>query len=79
MAAGLTNPRLTLGGNARLVHYRINGVCVESLIRLRPGHVVEIQVGEGADGRVRRAWVATWSVTRLGSDGPTYAGVCEWT
>ncbi len=78
MAAGLTNPRLTLGGNARLVYYRINGVCVESILRLRPGHAVEIQLGDGADERVRHACVATWTVTRLGSDGPTYAGICEW-
>ncbi|HEX5217856.1 MAG TPA: hypothetical protein VFV98_20485 [Vicinamibacterales bacterium] len=78
MAAGLTNPRLTLGGNARLVHYRINGIFVESAVRLRPGHAVEIQLREGEDGRVRWASVATWAVARLGSDGPTYAGVCEW-
>jgi len=78
VAASLTNPRLTLGGNARLVYYRINGICVESALRLRPGHAVEIELGEGKDGRVRCASVATWTVARLGSDGPTYAGVCEW-
>ncbi len=78
MAASLINPRLTLGGNARLVHYRINGICVESALRLRPGHAVEIQFGEGENGRVRCASVATWTVAHLGSDGPTYAGMCEW-
>lgn len=78
MAASLTYPRLALGHNARFVEATIRGIRVESSVRLRPGHLVEIQDDRRVEGRVRRACVASWAVARLGSDGPTFSGVCEW-
>jgi len=47
-------------------------------VRLRPGQVLEFVWSDGTKERSRRGCVLSWSVTRLGSEGPTYAGQCQW-
>lgn len=72
--------RLHLGRHLRVVSQTSDGVLLEGSARLRPGHVLDLVLEDAADagGVVRRVFVQSWMVTRLGSDGPMYSGHCRW-
>ena len=73
----MTEHRLRLGRQIGLLCETDDGVDIEGRVRLRPGQLVELVV-EDADRPARRARVVSWSVKRLGKDGPTYHGHCQW-
>ena len=72
--------RLQIGHQVRVVGETGDGIRLEGSTRLRPGYPVDLLLDAtpGAIGPIRRVFVMTWSVSRLGSDGPTYAGQCLW-
>jgi hypothetical protein len=70
--------RLRLNQHLRVVSETKQELQLESPVRLRPGQVIELVWPHGAEERCRRAFVLTWSVTRLGKEGPTYGGRCHW-
>ena len=76
----MTGPRLQVGRQLRVVSEALDIVHVEGRARLRPGQVIELLLDTlpGVEARVRRARVLSWSVARLGKDGPTYEGRCQW-
>ncbi len=72
--------RIQLGEKMRVVTETPDGLQLESAARLRPGQIVEF-VSDAArpTGEVARgACVISWSVVRLGKDGPVYHGLCRW-
>lgn len=76
----MTGRRIQLGRQVRILEETRDGLRLEGLTRLRPGQVIELVPMAGADTSlpVRSAWVVSWSVTRLGKEGPTYHGLCRW-
>jgi polygalacturonase len=58
-----------------------DGIDLEGRARLRPGLIVDLvwPTGSSTTSRVRRARVWSWSVVRLGRNGPHYGGHCRWT
>lgn len=71
--------RVHLGRHLRVVSETSEGVCLEGAARLRPGQVVDLVMSTGETAvRVRRANVVSWSVARVGNDGLTYSGHCQW-
>lgn len=72
--------RLQIGDHVRIVSESGDDVELESSVRLRPGQSVDIVVERQAasSGGSRAASVVSWSVTRLGKDGPVYRGLCRW-
>ena len=59
-----------------------DGLHLEGRTRLHAGEVIEFMAGPDAplDGNRpgRHAYVLSWSVARLGKEGPTYRGRCRW-
>lgn len=76
----MTSRRLRIGRDVEVVARSHGGVDVEGAIRLRPGQSVDlIEPDIGVHrGEVRRAYVTSWFIARLGRDGPTYGGHCAW-
>lgn len=72
--------RIQLGRHVHLVGETGEGVCLEGAARLRPGHFVDLVLDAtpGAIRPVRRMFVLSWAVARLGSDGPIYTGHGRW-
>lgn len=72
--------RIQVGHHVRVVGETGDGIDLEGVTRLRPGHLVDLLLDAtpGAIGPVRRVFVMSWSVSRLGSDGPTFVGQCRW-
>lgn len=73
MAGVVSRRRCVVGRDIRIVDETAGEVEIESLLRLRPGSVIEVH-----DGSIRSATVLTWAVTRLGSEGTFYRGRCRW-
>ena len=76
----MTGRRIQLGRQVHLVEETSEGLRLEGTTRLCPGQLVDIVVAPGGESSapVRSAWVASWSVARLGKEGPTYQGLCLW-
>jgi len=71
--------RLQLGRHLRVIAETDEDVRLEGDARLRPGQIVELVTATAESGAVgRRACVISWTVARLGSGGPIYAGQCRW-
>ena len=72
--------RIQIGHHVRVVADTGDGLQLEGATRLLPGHPIDLLLDatRGATGPIRRAVVVTWTVERLGSEGPTYAGRCRW-
>ena len=74
-----TTPRYRLGRDLIPVDLAPESACLEGRLRLRPGCVVELADVPSAGGpRERYAVVESWSVARLGKNGPVYRGRCRW-
>jgi hypothetical protein len=65
--------RFVVGRDITILHETAVEVEIESVLRLRPGSVIDV-----CDHRTRVAHVGAWMVARLGKDGPVYRGVCRW-
>jgi len=65
--------RIVVGRDITILHETAVEVEIESVLRLRPGSVIDV-----CDHRTRVAHVGAWMVARLGKDGPVYRGVCRW-
>jgi hypothetical protein len=76
----VTGRRLQLGRQVHVLEETDEGLRLEGATRLRPGQPVELVPMAGGESSrpVRRGWVVSWSVARLGKDGPTYHGFCRW-
>jgi len=76
----MTGRRVHLGRHFQLLEETTEGVRLEGATRLQPGQLVEIIAMPGAhpSSSARCAWVVSWSITKLGKDGPTYQGLCRW-
>ena len=76
----MTGRRIQLGHQLRVIEDTADGVRLEGVTRLRPGQLVAIvpDSRSGDTRAARNAWVVWWSIARLGSDGPTYHGLCRW-
>jgi hypothetical protein len=74
-----TTPRYRIGRDLTTVDLADEVACLEGQLRLRPGHVIEL-VGVPSDHglRTRRAMVESWSIARLGKNGPIYRGHFRW-
>lgn len=73
--------RVWMGRDVRTVREATDGVELEGLARLRPGHDVDIVIpprSVGGGPVVRAAEVWSWRVVRAGSDGPVFRGFCRW-
>jgi len=70
--------RVQVNRHLRVIAETTDGMQLEGPARLLPGQVIELVWPDGTRERARRACVLTWSVTRLGSEGPTYGGRCRW-
>jgi hypothetical protein len=77
----MTGRRIYLGRDLRVMEELEDGLDLEGRARLRPGLIVDLvwPAGVSSSSRVRRARVWSWSVVRLGRDGPHYRGQCRWT
>jgi hypothetical protein len=73
----VTRLRLRLGRDAFVLREDEDQVELESRERLAPGRVVRMFRGEDDNGRL--AFVAGWTLVRMGSHGPVYRGCCRWT
>lgn len=64
----------------RVVGETPDGLQLESVARLCPGQLVDLVLDHtrSASPSVRKACVISWSVQRLGNDGPVYHGLCRW-
>lgn len=72
--------RFHVGKHLAVLAETPDGLHLEGPARLRPGQPVELVI-DGPPGevpRARSAWVLSWSVSRLGKEGPTYHGHCRW-
>jgi hypothetical protein len=76
----MTGQRMYVGRDLHVTAELADGVDLEGRARLRPGLIVDLvwPAGPSAGGRVRRARVWSWTVVRLGRDGPHYRGHCHW-
>ena len=72
--------RIQIGYHVRVVAETGDGIHLEGAMRLRPGHLIDLLLDAtpGAIGPVRRVFVQSWTIARLGSEGPTYVGQCRW-
>ena len=70
--------RLQVNHHLRVLAETTDGLQLESTARLLPGQVIELVWPDDEQERARRVCVLTWAITKLGSDGPTYAGCCRW-
>ena len=72
--------RIQAGAHVRVIRETHDGVELESASRLRPGQHVDLVLDHSAvtDASARAALVVSWSVARLGKDGPVYRGLCRW-
>jgi len=68
----MTGQRLYVGRDLHVTAEVADGIELEGRARLRPGLIVDLvwPAGASTSGRVRRARVWSWSVVRLGRDGP---------
>jgi hypothetical protein len=73
----VTGRPILVGWDLHAIAETAEGVRLEGRARLRPGYPVDLVVASGAPAP-RRASVESWSIVRLGSDGPTYQGFCRW-
>jgi hypothetical protein len=64
----------------KVVAESTEGLHLESVVRLRPGEVVDVVIdpAAAAGAPVRSACVHSWSVASLGKNGPTYRGLFRW-
>ena len=67
--------QLEIGRDARLLSEHTKGVELESELRLRPGHPVDICRPAGAR---RAATIITWRVFKISDGRLTFRGFCEW-
>jgi hypothetical protein len=76
----MTGRRIQLGRQVHILEETSDGLHLEGVARLRPGQLIELAPMPGAESSpaVRNAWVVSWSVARLGKEGPTYRGLCRW-
>jgi hypothetical protein len=72
----MTCRRLRLGLDAVVIGEDRDGIELESRARLMPGRWIDLLLDAGHTQR--RAFVWTWRVASLGSDGVTYRGSCRW-
>jgi hypothetical protein len=71
--------RVHVGRQLRIVRQTDEEVYLEGALRLQPGHSIEIVFSAGGNPPLARtAAVESWSIARLGSEGPWYAGACRW-
>jgi len=73
----MTHRLLHLGRQVRVLEETTADAQLEGAIQLRPGQLVEL-VGDGRNGSTRVGLIVSWSVARLGKEGPMYRGVCRW-
>jgi hypothetical protein len=75
----VTCRRIQVGRQLRVIRETADEVELEGAMRLSPGRTIEIVVGPGETPPVvRPASVLSWSVVRLGKEGPMYRGACRW-
>ena len=76
----MTGRRLQVGRDLQIMTESADGVDLEGRTRLRPGLIVELvwPAPGSAPVRITRVCVWSWSVARLGRDGPLYRGHCRW-
>jgi hypothetical protein len=72
--------RIQVGRHVRVIAETADGVQLEGAARLQPGQVIDLLMNgtPGAMSPIRRVFVLSWTVARLGSEGPTYVGQCRW-
>ena len=70
----MTRANLRLGDEATTLREDETGLEVESPVRLAPGRWIELR----DDQSCRRAFVWSWRVVRVGSNGLQYRGLCLW-
>lgn len=72
--------RIQIGHEVRVLEETGDGVALEGLARLRPGQLVDLVLSTpaGEPESIRRAFVVSWAVSRLGKEGPTFSGRCRW-
>jgi hypothetical protein len=72
--------RIQAGKHVRVIRETHDGVELESASRLRPGEPVDLVIDRAGltDAAARAALVVSWSVAKLGKDGPVYRGLCLW-
>jgi hypothetical protein len=77
----VTGQRMYVGRDLHVTAELADGIDLEGRVRLRPGLIVDLvwQAGSSNAQQVRRARVWSWSVARLGREGPLYRGHCRWT
>jgi len=76
----MTRHRVCIGRDVSAVSEHADGIELEGQTRLRPGdEILIVRPSSGDAPLVRTAMVWSWYVRRLGSDGPTYRGICRWT
>lgn len=74
-----STPRYRLGRDLVAIELTPESVLLEGRSRLRPGRLVElVDVPSTHGSDQRRALVDSWSVARLGKEGPVYRGKCRW-
>ena len=71
--AALSVRRCVVGRDVTALGVSADGITLEGRLRLRPGTVVEV-----CDVMVRLGVIESWSVARLGQDGPVFRGFCRW-
>jgi hypothetical protein len=76
----MTGQRVHVGRDLHVTEELTDGIDLEGRARLRPGLLVDLvwPSFSSSPGRVKRARVWSWSVVRLGRDGPHYRGHCRW-
>ena len=75
----MNGQRIVVGRDLRVMAELEGGVDLEGRARLRPGLIVDLVWPSGSRPKMRRVRVWTWSIARLGRDGPLYRGHCRWT
>jgi hypothetical protein len=76
----VTSRRLQVGSQGHITAETLDAVQLEGTIRLRPGQTVELVMpaSHGSPALTRVSCVLSWSIARLGNEGPTYEGRCVW-
>jgi hypothetical protein len=76
----VTSRRLQVGSQVHITAETLDAVQLEGTIRLRPGKTVELVMpaSHGSPALTGVACVRSWSIARLGNEGPTYEGRCVW-
>lgn len=74
-----TTPRYRLGRDLLPVDLTAEAAFLEGRHRLRPGRVIELANVPSVHGpEHRKAMVESWTIARVGRNGPVYQGVCRW-